>query len=189
MCFLVDLIGLPSLKTIVIGDKTFSEATEFKVANCDSVETIEIGDECFGLVKLFEFDGLKNLKTLKIGKNSFTQAKTSGKEDISKSFHIRNCESLEIIEIGRFSFSDFSGGFELKNLPKLKTLIIGTIISDSNFSFNFHYSSFIIQGIAFPLNIEFVDFPNLQTIKLGDQAFYFSSTTIFESIELNQSSH
>ena len=150
MCFLVDLIGLPSLKTIVIGDKTFSEATEFKVANCDSVETIEIGDECFGLVKLFEFDGLKNLKTLKIGKNSFTAFKSTNiwsaslVNNQSKSFHIVNCESLETIEIGEYSFSDFAGDFDLKNLPILQSLKIGT---EGKSSYNFCYSSFVIRGI------------------------------------------
>ena len=144
MCFLVDLIGLPSLKTIVIGDKTFSEATEFKVANCDSVETIEIGDECFGMEETFRVDGLKNLKTLKIGKNSFTQKKNGSSENKSKSFHIVNCKSLETIEIGEYSFSDFAGDFDLKNLPVLQSLKIGT---NEKPSYNFYYSSFVVQGI------------------------------------------
>ena len=68
----------------------------------------------------------------------------------SKSFHILNCESLESIEIGEYSFSDFGGVFELKNLPQLQSIQIGTIGSKS---FNFYHSSFVIRGIELILNI------------------------------------
>ena len=69
------------------------------------VESIEIGNECFSRVETFRIDGLNRLKTIKIGNNSFTQLKSTDKWDWgkannpSKSFHILNCESLEIIGI------------------------------------------------------------------------------------------
>ena len=131
--------------------------------NCFSrftlVESIEIGDECFESVKTFKIDGLNRLKTIKIGKNSFTQKKNSYGDDKSKSFHILNCESLESIQIGEYSFSDligeysfsdFSGKFELKNLPQLQSIQIGIIRSDS---YNFYNNSFVIRGIELILNI------------------------------------
>ena len=62
----------------------------------------------------------------------------------SRSFHLLNCIELESIEIGRYSFSDYGGGFELRNLPKLSTIKIGEIGSSS---YNFYYSSFVIKGI------------------------------------------
>ena len=89
------------------------------------------------------------MKSLKIGMDSFTQLKQAN-WDIkklkhqSKSFHLLNCESLESIEIGRFSFSDFSGQFELSNLPFLRSIKIGIIGSSS---YNFCCSSLVIQGI------------------------------------------
>ena len=113
-------------------------------------ESIIIGDNCFGSVETFKIDGLKKLKTIKIGMNSFTQKKYDDGHYKSKSFHILNCESLESIEIGEYSFSDFTGEFELKNLPQLQYIIIGTIGSDSN---NFYGSSFVIRGIDMILNI------------------------------------
>ena len=73
--------------------------------------------------------------------------------NISKSFHILNCESLESIRIGEWSFSDYGGEFELKNLPQLQSIEIG---STGNDSCNFYYSSFVIRGIELILNIEFV---------------------------------
>ena len=115
-----------------------------------SAESIEIGDDCFRSVETFRIDGLNRLKTIKIGKSSFTQSRIFGNKDESKSFHILNCESLESIEIGEFSFSDYAGDFELKNLPQLRSIQIGTIGSKSG---NFQGSSFVIRGIDMILNI------------------------------------
>ena len=96
-------------------------------------------------MKTFRIDGLNRLKTIKIGSNSFTQEKNDWGKDVSKSFHILNC-----IQIGEYSFSDFAGDFELKNLPQLQSIQIGTIGSDS---YNFYNSSFVIRGIDIILNI------------------------------------
>ena len=76
--------------------------------------------------------------------NVFTKYKNTAGDDQSRSFSILNCDELESIEIGEYSFSDYSGGFELKNLPKLYSIKIGEIGSTSS---NFYYSSFVIQGI------------------------------------------
>ena len=111
-----------------------------------NLESIEIGDECFESMQTFEIEGMNRLKTIKIGNMSFTQIKNSNRNDKSKSFHILNCESLESIQIGDFSFSDFAGEFELKNLPQLQSIQIGSIESHS--SFNFQYCSLVIRGIG-----------------------------------------
>ena len=63
----------------------------------------------------------------------------------SKSFHILNCKSLESIQIGKYSFSDFAGEFELKNLPQLQFIQFD--------SYNICLSSFVIRGIEMILNI------------------------------------
>ena len=118
--------------------------TIFDFSRFTLIETLEIGNESFSSVKTFKMDGLNQLKSLKIGKKSFTQNKNSCGDDESKSFHILNCESLESIEIGEYSFSDFGGQFELKNLPSLQSIQIGTI---GSLSYNFYYSSFVIGGI------------------------------------------
>ena len=51
---------------------------------------------------------------------------------------------MESIQFGKYSFSDFAGEFELKNLPQLQSIQIGTIGNDS---YNFCNSSFVIGGI------------------------------------------
>ena len=88
---------------------------------------------------------------MSIKENSFTQKKNDYGSDVSKSFHILNCESLESIQIGRYSFSDYAGEFELKNLPRLQSIQIGVIGYISN---NFYYgSSFVVRGIELILSI------------------------------------
>ena len=121
-----------------------------------NLESIEIGNDCFGSIQRFEIEGLNRLQSLKIGINSFTQVKSndilkdfsssiSKCRNESKSFHILNCESLKVIEIGCCSFIDFGGEFELRNLDNLESIKIGRIEYQS---MNFYFSSFIIRGIT-----------------------------------------
>ena len=135
-----------SATSIIIPNWTWKDIdyTIFNFSRFTVVESIEIGDDCFGLVKKFQIDGLNRLKTIKIGKNSFTKQRNDYGSDASKSFHILNCESLESIQIGAFSFSDFGGEFELKNLPQLQSILVT--------SHNFWGSSFVIRGIDMILN-------------------------------------
>ena len=142
----------PSIRSVILANNSCNERdyTVFDFSRFSQVESIEIGDDCFESVKTFKIDGLNRLKTIKIGNNSFTQKKSWFGNDKSKSFRILNCESLESIEIGDFSFSDFGGDFELKNLPQLQSIQIGTIGNDS---YNFWCCSFVIRGIDMILKI------------------------------------
>ena len=128
---------------LVIQSNCCNDVTEFDLSQFKRLSSLEIGDDCFGSVKTFNIDGLRSLKRLKIGKNSFTEKKNSKGEDASKSFHVLNCEQLQSIEIEPYSFSDYAGGFELKNLPSLQMIKIGSTESKS---FNFNWSSFVIRG-------------------------------------------
>ena len=118
------------------------------------MQYLEIGDCCFLNVVTFEIKGLDKLKCVKIGKDSFTLVDSSylnrdsdqavkDAENIYRSFRILNCESLESIEIGQFSFFDYGGGFELRNLPALKLIDFGLHAIPSA---HFGYSSFVIRG-------------------------------------------
>ena len=115
-----------------------------------SLQLIEIGSCCFASVHIFRIDALHKLSRLKIGRESFTPMKGAEKFEIekandkSKSFHILNCESLESIQIGEYSFADYAGKFELKNLPKLHTIQIGSL---DYRSYNFYFASFIVKGM------------------------------------------
>ena len=136
---------MPKLSTLSIGNGAFNEAEIFELRNLIEMESIEIGNNCFSNVDEYIINGLNELKSMKIGSNSFTGSLNSYGNDTDKSFHILNCESLESIEIGEYSFSDYAGEFELKNLSKLQSLIIG---SNTTNSYNFYNTnSLIIEGI------------------------------------------
>ena len=132
--------------SLIIEPNRFNLISSFKLSNKPLLKTIIIKNNCFTNVAKFEIDGLKSLKSLIIGSNSFTGMKNGFGNDIDKSFHVLNCESLESIEIGEYSFSDFGGEFELNNLPLLQSIQIGNLNSNS---YNFYSSSFIIQSILY----------------------------------------
>ena len=135
---------------LTILPNSYNSLNEIDMNRFEWLQSIDIGNECFASVKSFKIDGLSRLKTIKIGINSFTQRKNWYGKDRTKSFHILNCESLKSIQIGEYSFSDYAGDFELKNLPQLQSIQIGTIGSDS---YNFYWSSFVIRSIELILNI------------------------------------
>ena len=119
--------------------------TVFNFSQFRFLEELIIGSNCFYSVAEFVIDGLNELISLVIGPNSFTKIKNDYHEnDCSRSFSISNCDKLKSIEIGRFSFSDYGGLFELRNLPKLSTIKIGEIGKDS---YNFCSSLCEIKGI------------------------------------------
>ena len=146
-----------SIINLTIPNGSFNnELIELNLNRFMNLESIRIGKDCFGSVQTFQIDGLNRLQSLKIGHNSFTQVKNNDfKIDLggsilkcrneSKSFHILNCESLKVIEIGCCSFIDFGGEFELRNLDNLESIKIGRIEYQS---MNFYFSSFIIRGIT-----------------------------------------
>ena len=140
---------ITNITNLIISSNSCNELSELNLREYRYLKSIEIGNDCFSNVDLFSIDGLNELKSLKIGINSFTHLKSSNWEwskanNTNRSFSILNCIELESIEIGHHSFSDYGGGFELRNLPKLSTIKIGEIGSDSR---NFYYSSFVIKGI------------------------------------------
>ena len=139
-----------NVENLIISSNSCNELKSLNLIEYRYLKSIEIGDDCFENVDLFKIDGLNELKSLKIGSRSFSTIKSAKDWNFNKannrnrSFSILNCIELKSIEIGHHSFSDYGGGFELKNLPKLSTIKIGEIGSDSS---NFYYSSFVIKGI------------------------------------------
>ena len=150
-----------SITTIILPRWTCNDKdyTLFDFSKFRFIESIRIGDDSFSSVQTFKIDGLNRLKKLTIGINSFTKFKCTllhynysssfDKGDKMKSFHILNCESLESIEIGKQSFSDFGGEFELSNLKSLKSITIGSI---GITTYSFYTSSLVIRGMDVIVN-------------------------------------
>ena len=127
-----------------VDSNRFNYLLKFQISNRPYLTIIEIGNNSCSTVHDFTLKGLEALGTLRIGDNSFTKYDYQYYNGNSKSFHIVNCGKLELIEIGQYSFSDFAGQFELRNLPSLKSIRIG-IVGDE--SYNFYYSDMIIESM------------------------------------------
>ena len=145
-----------TIKDMTISSNSYNDVDLFDIGKFKSLKTVQIGDDCFQSVKTFKIEELSQLKSVKIGSHSFTEAEKSFLNAAhtfeewkkinngSKSFHITKCQSLESIEIGPNSFSDFGGEFELANCSALQSIKIGQVDKDSN---NFLWSSFVVKGI------------------------------------------
>ena len=108
----------------------------FEILNNTHLEYIHIQDYSF--THYFEYD-----------------TEPTENEIRSKSFRILNCEELKSIDIGKWSFNEFGGEFELKNLPQLQSINIGSITYNYEFTYVFYYSSFIIRGIQIRYYLHF----------------------------------
>ena len=93
--------------------------------------------------KTFMIRGLLELSSIVIGVNSFTTKLNNNGDDPTRSFHISSCKELKSIEIGQYSFSDYGGEFEMKNLPSLQSITIGEV---SLGTYNFCNAEFTLQS-------------------------------------------
>ena len=160
-------INIPAYSCNDRADRFF-ELTPFLM-----LETLQIGNDCFSEVYRFEISGLPALKSIIIGKNCFTQQKNDHGDNPHRSFSITDCPSLEIITIGRYSFSDYSGPFVIRNCNMLKHLKIGEIGSESC---NFFEADFVLEGrngtsMACRTDLAAVDRSRKQGIQLRCERF------------------
>ena len=164
-----------------------NDLTSLSTSQFSNLRTLWIDEDNFMYVQQFNISDNVLLTNVIIASDSFTQRKFSYGYDASRSFRIINCDSLRRLEIGPYSFSDYSN-FELKNLPSLDTIMIGKIHDVSLIigrSYNFYFSSLCIRGMKLITYFELLDLPKLQSIMIGDHAFEDSLETVLESIKKN----
>ena len=113
----LDLNKYKKLKTIDIQEYNFCNTETFAISGSETLETVKIGDHCF-----------------------YRENRT---DRMNCTFTIDDCRALRSIYIGLRSFMNYSGGFELRELPELETLQIGKVgvCSDS-----FSYCNFVAKS-------------------------------------------
>ena len=140
--------SIPSTNTtIILPDWTCNDLnyTMFDFSRFTNLAYLEIGSESFKPVKIFRIENMNELSKLIIHNNSF--AFDYYEEMLYEAlFRIKNCGSLESIEIGSSSFADYSGDFNLLNLPSLQSIKIGSIVSEGYAQSSFDFSSLSIRG-------------------------------------------
>ena len=134
------------VKELVIPSNCCNEAewSVFDVSGLKWLKSIEIGDECFENVKEVKLIGMNQLESVVIGKNSFTKEKNNYPKSINpnRHFHLKNCERLKELKMGRYSFSDYSS-IEIENVDSLEVIEMGELDEYSN---SFCYASLELKS-------------------------------------------
>ena len=128
---------------IVIGNGCCNESVmELDFKGFGLLKRIEIGDECFEKVNEVKLIGLGQLERVAIGKNCFTKKKNANGNDLNRHFHLKNCERLRELKMGRYSFSDYSV-CEIENVPSLEVIEMGEVNEKSS---NFYFASLELKS-------------------------------------------
>ena len=118
------------------------EWTALDLSFIPSLRLFEVGDECFENVNEVKLIGLSMLEKVVIGMNSFTKKKNWFGNDPNRHFHLKNCERLRELKIGRYSFSDYSV-CEIDSVPSLEMIEMGEMDEKS---FNFSHASLELKS-------------------------------------------
>ena len=158
-----------TIEQLQVSSNSCNSVNRFELKSFDNLQSIKIGDECFSRVDFFCVSSMPKLKQIEIKMNSFTKELSGWKDNSERSFHLLHCPVLESITIGRYSFSDYGGDFELEDLPSLIDFNVGVFDKES---WNFSNSSLVLRNL-----------PMLKTVIMGDKSFGYSNNTVFESFD------
>ena len=103
------------------------------------LKTLHVGNSCFMCVDRVKLIGMK-LERVSIGENCFTMH--SYCENMGARFHLKDCERLRELKIGKHSFSDYLV-CEIENNACLEVIEIGDMNEESNC---FYYGSLTVRS-------------------------------------------
>ena len=131
--------GLKATDSLYFRRKSCNYAPYFKPSSKLLVKSITIEENSFIRAKSFRVDGLKLLRSISILQSSFTRVgyrvtETEARET-DRHFGVLNCPQLTSIGISSYSFAEWDGEFELKNLPALESIQIGSRKYGDSYSF------------------------------------------------------
>ena len=130
---------------IEVSDKCCNEEglKELDLSGFVNLRELKVGNECFMYVDEVKLIGLSELENVEIGENSFTKEKNSSGKDPNRHFYLKDCPKLKSLNMGCYSFSDYSV-FEIENVNALEVIEIGDLKKESN---NFLYASLELKSI------------------------------------------
>ena len=125
------LLSIPWYVTVLTVTDNSCNEDNINVVDLSSfkfLRSVVIGNSCFKYVRIFSIVGLNWLESVSIGTYSFG---SDGSLWEGSEFKIVNCPQLKSLSIGGRSFGRYNG-FELSQLPQLKSIIVA-----SDFSFQY----------------------------------------------------
>ena len=132
------------LTSLRVASGSMNHVSEFELDDFDYLKEVIIEDNCYTSATRFKVDGLSSLEKLVVGKKSFTNGNYEKYYSSNRSFVVRNCPMLTLIDIGDCSFAEWGGEWELSGLDRLERLRI--MSEDEGESTNFQASPFVIKG-------------------------------------------
>ena len=133
-----------SVRTVVVASNCCndSELSVIDLSRFVNLRELKVGDECFENVNEVKLIGLSQLERVVIGKNSFTKKKDWFGNDPNRHFYLKNCERLRELNMGCYSFSDYSV-CEIENVPSLEVIEMGGMNYQSR---NFYNASLELKS-------------------------------------------
>ena len=106
-----------------------SDFTELDLSRFLQLKSLSVGDHCFSYVNEVKMIGLNELESVEIGTNSFTKFKNTWQitSDPNRHFYLKDCPKLKSLNMGRYSFSDYSV-IEIENVDALEVIEMGDLI-------------------------------------------------------------
>ena len=135
---------LASLERVIVDSNACNDdsLTHLDLSQQVNMAVFEVGNYSFTFVKEVKLIGLHALERVTIGENSFTKSKRCIGNTPNGCFHLKNCERVREVKIGRYSFSDYSV-CEIENVPSLEVIEMGGLRYRS---YNFSYASLELKS-------------------------------------------
>ena len=136
---------LASLERVIVDSNACNDdsLTHLDLSQQVNMAVFEVGNYSFTFVKEVKLIGLHALERVTIGENSFTKSKRCIGNTPNGCFHLKNCERVREVKIGRYSFADYSV-CEIENVPSLEVIEMGDVTAESD---NFWFASLELKGL------------------------------------------
>ena len=120
----------PSTTHITVGRNCSNDAslTVLDLSRFLYLKELVVGDESFMYVNEVKLIGLHYMESVEIGMNSFTKYKSTSSitSDPNRHFYLKNCPKLKSLNMGRYSFSDYTV-CEIENVDALEVIEMGDL--------------------------------------------------------------
>ena len=129
------------MEVMIVDNNAYNEKcfTALDLSSISNLKVFEVGDYSFAFVDEVKLIGLNRLERVVIGKHCFRK---NLEKNPNRHFHLKNCERLRELKIGRYSFIDYSM-CEIENVPSLRVIEMGEMDRESC---NFKYASLELKS-------------------------------------------
>ena len=138
-----DFMSLESTVADIIVDNGMNEPdlTGLDLTRFCRLKSLLVGDYCFSSVNEVKLIGMNELESVVIGSNCFTQKREG--DNPSRHFYLKDCPKLKSLEMGRYSFSDYTV-IEIENVDALEEMRMGY---PNGYSSSFYYASLELKSV------------------------------------------